>query len=99
MSNKKDSFLFIVYIIISLVLYVTLPMIDYREIFEFINFVGMGVLSAAILILMIENLSDRMVKSGRIREEHSADKSKYGHYSFYFGFSSVVLSIALYMVP
>ncbi len=99
MKNKKEILIFTIYILINLGLYVLLPMVDYREIFETINFIGIGVLSAAVLILMIENLSDRMVKSGRIKEEHSADKSMYGHYAFFFGFSSVILSIGLYLVP
>jgi hypothetical protein len=99
MKNKKEIVLFLGYILISLGLYIFLPMEKYRETFEFINFVGLGILSAAVLILMIEDLSERMVKSGRIKEEHSADKSIYGVYAFFFGFSSLILSIGLYLVP
>ena len=67
MKNKKEIGISLLYIVISLGLYTILPMVDYRETFETINFIGIGVLCAAVLILMIENLSDRMVKSGRIK--------------------------------
>jgi len=99
MKNNKKFIFFLSYIVISLGVYMLVPLVDYRFIFETINYIGIGVLSAAALILMIENLSDKMVKSGRIKEEHSADKSDYGQYAFYFGFSSVVLAIGLYLVP
>ena len=93
MKYKKEIIGSIIYISLSIGLYLILDMKEYGEIFDIINMLGVGVFLASMLIKGIESLSNKMIDSGRLEGVKKIEGTIFTKYTFIIGINSVILSI------
>ncbi len=94
MKYKKEIIFMTIYLISFLILFNKVENENVKDIMSNINFLGIGFLGTSLLIMGIEDIINRMVKSGRLLPEMKVERSLFTIYLFLFGFTSLILYVS-----
>jgi NADH:ubiquinone oxidoreductase subunit 6 (subunit J) len=91
MKYKKEIIFMSIYLMTFLILFNKVENENVKNIMNKINYLGIGFLGTSLLIIGIEDIINRMVKSGRLIPEMKVERSLFTVYLFLFGFTSLIL--------
>lgn len=92
-KSDLDMKITIWYVIISIFIYFTIDIYEYKNIIEMINIFGIGIFGAAILIKLFQKFGNYLIETGKVKSVEKLPETKFTKYTFLFGSASLILGI------